>query len=50
MTTALKSKAFDTAYGLYNRDAISSSEYQVIRDGLEEIETLRDRDLSLIHI
>ena len=47
MTTALKSKAFDTAYGLYNRDAISSSEYQVIRDGLEEIETLRDRDEAL---
>ena len=47
MTTVLKGKAFDTAYGLYNRDAISSSEYQVIRDGLEEIETLRDRDTAL---
>ena len=47
MTTVLKGKAFDTAYGLYNRDAISSSEYQVIRDGLEEIETLRDRDMAL---
>ena len=46
MTTVLKGKAFDTAYGLYNRDAISSSEYQVIRDGLEEIETLRDRDMA----
>lgn len=47
MTTVLKDKAFDTAYELYNRDAISGSEYEVIRDGLEEIETLRDRDTAL---
>lgn len=47
MKTVLKGKAFDTAYELYNRDAISSSDYEAIRDGLEEIETLRDRDTAL---
>ena len=45
--TGLKSKAFDTVYGLYNRDVLSSSDYEVIREGLEEIETLRDRDTAL---
>lgn len=45
--TELKSKAFDTAYGLYNRDVLSSSDYEAIREGLEEIETLRDRDESV---
>lgn len=45
--TALKSKAFDTAYGLYNRDVLSSSDYEAICEGLEEIETLRDRDTAL---
>lgn len=45
--TELKSRAFDIAYGLYNRDALSSADYEAIRDGLEEIETLRDRDEAL---
>ena len=45
--TGLKSKAVDTVYGLYNRDVLSSSDYEVIREGLEEIETLRDRDEAL---
>ena len=45
--TGLKSKAFDTVYGLYNRDVLSSSDYEVIREGLEEIETLQDRDTAL---
>ena len=40
MTTALKSKAFDIAYSLYNGDALSSTDYEAIRDGLEEIETI----------
>lgn len=44
MTTALKKKAFDAAYGLYNRDVLSSSDYEAICEGLEEIDTLRDRD------
>lgn len=44
MMTVLKEKAYETAYNLYNRDAISSSDYEAIRDGLEEIELLRDRD------
>ena len=47
MTTALKSKAFDIAYSLYNGDALSSTDYEAIRDGLEEIETIRDRDEAL---
>lgn len=47
MTTVLKKKAFDTAYGLYNRDVLSSYDYEALRDGLEEIETLRDRDEAL---
>lgn len=47
MMTDLKSRAFDTAYGLYNRDTINSSDYEAIREGLEEIETLRDRDEEL---
>ena len=45
--TVLKSKAFDIAYDLYNRDALSSDDYAAIRDALEEIETLRDRDEAL---
>lgn len=45
--TLLKRKAFDIAYGLYNRDAISGDDYAAIRDALEEIETLWDRDKVL---
>lgn len=42
--TELKRKAFDTAYELYNKDAISISDYESICVGLEEIEPLRNRD------
>lgn len=45
--TELKIKAFNTAYGLYNRDRIRCADFDAIRDGLEEIETLRDRDKEL---
>lgn len=43
----LKDKAFEVAYDLYNKDVLGSSEYEAIRDGLDEIETLRDRDEAL---
>lgn len=45
--TVLKSKAFDFVYDLYNKDVLSSSEYKIIHDGLDEIETLQDRDKEL---
>lgn len=45
--TGLKTKAFEVAYDLYNRDLLNSSEYKAICDGLNEIETLRDRDKEL---
>lgn len=46
--TMLKSRAFDIAYGLYNKkDVLSLSDYEAIREGLEEIETLRERDVAL---
>lgn len=40
----LKDRAFDTVYTLYSRDVLSSSDYEAIRNGLEEIETLQERD------
>lgn len=45
--TNLKNRAFDVAYSLYNEDVLSCSDYEAIRDGLEEIETLQDRDEAL---
>lgn len=45
--TALKSKAFEIAYDLYNRDVLSSSDYEAINESLGEIESLHDRDREL---
>lgn len=47
MTTNTKDKAFNAAYSLYNEDAISENEYETICKGLEEIESLQDRDNAL---
>lgn len=45
--SALKEKAFEIAYALYNQDVLRSSEYEAIRDGLDEIEALKVRDDEL---
>ena len=45
--TETKRKAFEVANELYNKDVLSRSDYAAIRNGLEEIETLRDRDEEL---
>lgn len=45
--TALKSKALDIAHGLYDRNFLDAAGYAALRDALEEIETLRDRDEAL---
>lgn len=45
--TSAKSKAFDIAYDLYNRDILSGPDYEAIYAGLDEIETLRYRDKEL---
>ena len=45
--TETKRKAFEVANELYNKDVLSSSDYAAIRNGLEEIETMRDRDEEL---
>lgn len=45
--TERKKRVLDIVHGLYNSDILSSSEYKVIHDVLDEIETLRDRDAEL---
>lgn len=43
----INDKAFETIYGLYNEDIISSADYNLIADALNETETLQDRDAVL---
>lgn len=45
--TEAKKKAFDISYRLYNRDNISCADFDAIRYGLEEIDTLLERDKEL---
>ena len=45
--TELKRKALDTVHDLHDRGILGSAGYETIRDGIEEIEPLRDRDEAL---
>ena len=45
--TKLNNEAFEAVYSLYNEDVIDAADYSIIKDALDEIETLEDRDREL---